>query len=99
MGPVKQYVGETSNEPVTLKVYPGANGKFQLYNDDGSSFRYQQGDYMLITGEWNDSTRTLTLSRDPQGRLGANPGFNVVMAGSSQKHSVELRDATTKITL
>lgn len=99
IGPVKQYVAEASNEPITLKIYPGSNGKFQLYNDDGSSFQYEQGNYLLINGEWNDSTRTLTLSRDPQGGLGANSEFNVVIAGSSQKHSMELRDATTKITL
>ena len=61
MGPVRQYTGERSEEPVTLRVYPGANGQFSWYEDDGSSFRYRQGEFTRIDCAWDDASRRLTL--------------------------------------
>ena len=43
MGPVKQYVDEPGDGPLTLVVYPGADGTSSLYEDDGKSFDYRQG--------------------------------------------------------
>ncbi|MFZ0661912.1 MAG: TIM-barrel domain-containing protein [Acidobacteriaceae bacterium] len=63
MGPVRQYAMEPSQEPVTLRVYPGANGQFSWYDDDGSSFRYRQGEFTRINCAWEDSSRKLTLTR------------------------------------
>ena len=41
--PVRQYTGENANGPLSLSIYPGADGRFQLYEDDGVSFNYPQG--------------------------------------------------------
>ncbi len=48
MGPVRQYAMEPSEEPVTLHVYPGADGQFSWYEDDGISFGYQQGRFTSV---------------------------------------------------
>ena len=61
LGPVKQYVSEKSNEPLTVAVYPGADGSFLLYEDDGKSFNYRRGEWMGIDMSWNDRGRTLDL--------------------------------------
>ena len=58
-GPVKQYVGEFSIEPVRLTVYPGEDGRFQLYDDDGLSFAYEKGEFSLVDLKWNDARKTL----------------------------------------
>ena len=42
MGPVKQYTGEQVDGPLTVHVYPGADGAFLLYEDDGQSFDYRR---------------------------------------------------------
>lgn len=60
-GPVRQYAEEPSEEPVTLRVYPGANGEFTWYEDDGSTFRYRQGEFTRIHCAWEDASRKLTL--------------------------------------
>ncbi len=65
-GPVLQYATEPSDEPVTLRVYPGADGQFSWYEDDGSSFRYLQGDFSRIDCEWKDVQRKLTLTSSVQ---------------------------------
>jgi alpha-glucosidase/alpha-D-xyloside xylohydrolase len=58
-GPVKQYVGEPSTEPVRLTVYPGADGRFQLYDDDGLSFAYEKGAFGAVDLKWDDARKTV----------------------------------------
>jgi len=61
IGPLKQYTGEQVDGPLEISVYPGANGTFLLYEDDGASFRYRSGEWMGIQMAWNDVRQTLTL--------------------------------------
>ncbi len=62
LGPVKQYTADPVDAPLTLVVYPGADGRASVYEDDGHSFGYQRGGWMRILTEWNDARRTLRLS-------------------------------------
>lgn len=61
MGPVKQYTAEKINVPLSIVIYPGADSKFLLYEDDGISFQYRMGNWMGIEMAWNDRRRLLTL--------------------------------------
>jgi len=61
LGPVKQYTAEKVNGPLTLIVYPGADGAFTLYEDDGATFNYRLGEWMKIRVAWNDVRRALSL--------------------------------------
>ena len=67
--PVRQYAEEPVSSPTTLRIYPGADGEFTLYDDDGISQDYLRGNATWIRITWNDATRTLTL------RPGAPPGM------------------------
>ena len=42
-----------------VRVYPGANGEFALYNDDGKSYAYEQGKSEITQLRWNDATGRL----------------------------------------
>ena len=61
LGPVKQYVEQNSDEPLTVYVYPGADGSFTLYEDDGRSFNYRRGEWMGLDMAWNDAGRVLRI--------------------------------------
>jgi alpha-glucosidase/alpha-D-xyloside xylohydrolase len=61
LGPVKQHVAEKSDQPLSITVYPGRDSSFLLYEDDGTSFNYRNGDWMGIQMDWNESGRTLSL--------------------------------------
>ena len=61
LGPVKQYVAEKSDQPLSITVYPGADASFLLYEDDGISFNYRTGEWTGIQMNWNDSRHMLTL--------------------------------------
>jgi alpha-glucosidase/alpha-D-xyloside xylohydrolase len=61
MGPVKQYVEEKVAGPLALSVYPGASGEFTVYEDDGKSFAYRNGEWMGLRASWDDQRRSLTV--------------------------------------
>ena len=61
MGPEMQYVGEKSWDNLELRVYPGADGHFLLYEDEGDSYNYEKGAYSTINIIWNERARTLTI--------------------------------------
>ena len=50
--PVMKYVGEKPVDVITLDVFPGVAGKFELYEDDGKSLNYQKGDYAVTTMDY-----------------------------------------------
>jgi alpha-glucosidase/alpha-D-xyloside xylohydrolase len=82
-GPIKQYALEPSAEPVRLTVYPGADGSFQLYDDDGLSFAYEKKAYALVDLKWNDASRTLKYS--VVGGLLPAKGLTVSLPGGEVK--------------
>lgn len=86
-GPVKQYTAEHSTEPVKLTVYPGADGSFSLYEDDGISFAHERGDFTTIEMTWTDATRTLVL-KPGKGKVGVAQKFMVVLAGGTTEKPI-----------
>ena len=61
MGPEMQYVGEKAWDDLELRVYPGADGEFVLYEDEGDSYNYEKGAYTTINMKWNERAHTLTI--------------------------------------
>jgi len=46
-----------------IKVYPGRDGRFTLYDDDGKTTAYEKGEGVkLTTLNWNDKTKKLSGS-------------------------------------
>ena len=87
LGPEMQYTGEKPWDNLELRLYPGADGTFTLYEDEGDTYRYEQGVYATIRFDWNDKARTLTIAE----RQGSYPGML-----SSRQFTVILPDGTTK---
>ena len=71
MGQDLQFVNEKAWDNITLRIYPGANASFTLYEDEGDNYNYQKGQYTEIPMTWNDKSRTLTIAA----RMGAFPGM------------------------
>jgi alpha-glucosidase/alpha-D-xyloside xylohydrolase len=59
--PVRQYTGEKINEPTTIRIYSGANGAFNWYEDDGISLDYLKGKYTITNLSWDDRKKELTI--------------------------------------
>jgi alpha-D-xyloside xylohydrolase len=61
LGPEIEYADEQPAGPIELRIYPGADGKFELYQDAGDSYDYENGAHSIIPLHWSESTRTLTI--------------------------------------
>ncbi len=83
LGPEIEYAGQAA-DPIELRIYPGADGDFTLYEDEGDSYRYERGAHATIPMHWDDAHRTLTVGA----RQGSYPGmaaghtFNVVIVSA-----------------
>lgn len=81
VGEEKQWVDERPDSVLEMRVYPGADGTFTLYDDAGDGYGYEQGVRSEITFTWSDRRRTFTIGQ----RKGSYPGmlqtrsFNVVL--------------------
>lgn len=83
MGPVLQSTAEATGETIDLFVFPGADGRFELYEDDGLSNAYERGAYSIIPMEWDDARRELSIGRRRGGFRGMLPRrrFNLHLVG------------------
>jgi alpha-glucosidase (family GH31 glycosyl hydrolase) len=69
LGPVKQFTGEKIDEPLSISIYPGADGSFLLYEDDGASFNYRKGEWMGMHLTWSDAPKVLRMELAPGSRM------------------------------
>lgn len=87
LGPDVQYTSEKKWDNLTINVYPGEDGEFTLYEDEGDNYNYEKGEYSTITFKWNDKNRTLTIGN----RSGSYDGmlttrkFNINVIGGLTK--------------
>ncbi len=69
VGPEIQYASEKPGAPITLFVFTGADGSFDLYEDDGESYAYENGAFTRIPLRYSTEDGTLTIGA----RSGAYP--------------------------
>jgi len=86
-GPDVQYSSERPWDDLEIRIYPGADATFTLYEDEGDNYNYERGQFTEITFHWNDTARTLTIGQ----RRGQYKGmlqqrqFRIVVAGQQDK--------------
>jgi alpha-D-xyloside xylohydrolase len=71
LGPEIEYAGQKPGDPIELRIYPGADGAFDLYQDEGDGDGYKSGAHSVIPIRWSDSDGKLTIGE----RIGSFPGM------------------------
>ena len=93
-GPEMQWSDEKPAELINLYVYAGQNGTFLLYEDEGTNYNYERGQYATIDITWDDQARRLTIGQ----RRGSFPGmlqkrrFNVVLITPDTPRDLDLEN-------
>ena len=88
IGPEVQFAEEKKWDHLEIRVYPGADGQFVLYEDENDHYHYEKGAFSTIAFDWNNNKKTLTI----QDRAGSFPGmlqnrtFHIVLVGA--RHGV-----------
>ncbi len=70
-GPDVQHSSQQAWDNLEVRVYPGADGRFILYEDEGDGYNYERGLFSEITFTWDDASHTLTIGQ----RRGSFPGM------------------------
>lgn len=81
LGPQKQYAAEETEQPWEIRIYPGADGSYSVYEDEGINYNYEKGQFCTFDLKWNDSDKTLTIS-DRKGSFAGmkeRMDFNIVI--------------------
>lgn len=87
LAPVKQYSSIKNFDTLTLKVYSGKNGSFELYEDEGDNYNYEKGSFATIQLDYNATQNTLTIA-DRKGsykRMNKDKIFNIQFISPSNK--------------
>jgi alpha-D-xyloside xylohydrolase len=85
MGPYMQYATEKKADTIELRIYPGANGSFTLYEDEGENYNYETGKYSTIPIYYYDNPRNVVIGA----RTGSFTGmdekkvFNIVYVSAT----------------
>ena len=96
MGPVMQYATEKPADNIELRIYSGANGQFEYYEDENDNYNYEHGRYATFKLNWDDQKHLLTISSEK----GSFPGmlkqrkFNIVLVTGSHGSDIA---ATIKV--
>ena len=101
MGKVMEWATQKLEDIIELRIYPGADGSFTLYEDANDTYNYEKGEYATFTFKWNDAAGILSITA----RKGSFPGmlqkriFNVVVVNETKGVGVaETRQADKVIT-
>lgn len=62
-GPAIEHTGQSLNAPLTLNVYTGADGRFEIYEDDGLTHDYEHGAWSRIPVSYDESDGELRIGQ------------------------------------
>jgi alpha-D-xyloside xylohydrolase len=92
MGPFVQYATEKPADELEIRIYPGDNGSFILYEDENDNYNYEKGAFSNISFQWDDNKRQLIIGK----REGSFKGmidkrtFNLVVVSKSAGKGMDL---------
>ncbi|MDQ0594323.1 alpha-D-xyloside xylohydrolase [Chryseobacterium ginsenosidimutans] len=86
-GPDVQYATEKKWDNLTIKVYPGSDADFVLYEDEFDNYNYEKGDYTEIPMHWNDKSQMLTIDTRKGKYMGMidKRNFTIILPDGQQK--------------
>lgn len=61
MGPYLQFATEKPADSIELRIYPGADASFNLYEDENDTYDYEKGKFATIQFHWNDNEKKLII--------------------------------------
>ena len=88
-----QYSSQSNWDNLEIRIYPGADGQFTLYEDERDNYNYEQGRCSEIPFTWDDTTQTLTIGE----RSGAFDGmlqqrtFRIVLVDAGKRVGLGLK--------
>ena len=92
MGKFLQYTSEKPMDTLEIRIYPGADGHFTLYSDEGDNYNYEKGKYTEISFKWNEQQQILIIDKQHGSYTGAlkKHVFNIVWVNESKGYGTAI---------
>lgn len=100
-GPKVNYATERPWDNLVIKVFPGADGRFTLYEDEGDNYNYTKGKYTTIDFVYDRKSGTVTVND----RKGEYPGmlasrkFTIVNGATGNRNEIDYNGKAVKVAL
>ena len=99
LGPNVEHTGQDPYGPLEVRVYPGADGAFDLYEDAGDGYGYERGEFALTPFRWSEEAQRLIVSD----RVGDFPGMatsrllETVLVSETSGTGAEMADGSVRL--
>ena len=95
----KQYVDDKADAPLMIVICPGADATFTLYEDDGTTRAYEQGQCSRITFNWDEAKHELTIGKrvGSYQQMAKQRQFQVVLMSDGQIKTVNYNGKRLKL--
>ena len=92
MGKFLQYTSEKPMDTLEIRIYPGADGHFTLYSDEGDNYNYEKGKYSEICFKWNEQQQIVIIDKQHGSYAGAlkKHVFNIVWVNESKGYGTAI---------
>jgi len=98
IGKIVQNTSQAQND-LTIFIYAGKNGTFSLYEDENLNYNYEKGKYSTIDFNYNDKSKTLSIS-DRNGSFNGMTkvrNFRIVLVNQKDSHGIDQTEKTSKL--
>lgn len=98
-GPKVQFAEEKKWDNLEIRIYPGADGDFTLYEDENDNYNYETGKYTETPFHWDNNSRTLTIGKkngDFKGSL-VNRKFNIILVTEAKGAGAQVSKQADKM--
>lgn len=87
-----EYTAQDNGDELTIAVYTGADASFTIYEDEGTNYNYEKGDFVTIDLKYTESTGTLVIG-DAKGDFKGyvkNKKINIICFDKSKAKAFDL---------
>jgi alpha-D-xyloside xylohydrolase len=98
-GPKVQFAEEKKWDNLEIRIYPGADGDFTLYEDENDNYNYEAGKYTEIPFHWDNKSRALTIGKKKGDFAGSlvNRKFNIILVNGDKGTGAQLSKQADKV--
>ena len=96
---VAQYTAAQVGKPVTLHVYPGSDAHFDLYEDEGDNYNFEQGAFSVIPIDWDEKHQRLTIGRREGSFQGMQAQRTFIIEMGGQQKQITYKGKQLTLTL
>jgi alpha-D-xyloside xylohydrolase len=99
MGPAMEYATQRPADTIEVRIYTGADGKFEMYEDENDNYNYEKGRSASFAFSWNDKAKQLSIS-DRKGNFDGmltSRIFNIVLVKGIHGSGIDAAPKTDKI--